>query len=91
MDAASATPALPPRVMFDNAPAVLEALASRVHTPANPELDLAACMEFDSSVIGLLLELMRRVEAAGSRLRLLNPSANLRKLATLYGVQEILF
>jgi len=81
---------LPRRVVFANAPELLEALARELRPGASSGVDLADCVEFDSSLIGLLLELARRARAGGGALRLRNPSLNLRKLAGLYGVEELL-
>ena len=79
----------PAHVEFDTAPEVLETLW-RAFGPGEVELDLGGCVEFDSSLVGVMLELMRRAGARGQTLRFGNPSANLRKLATLYGAEELL-
>ena len=79
----------PARVAFDTAPDVLEALWG-AFGPGAVELDLGACVEFDSSLVGVMLELLRRAGARGQTLRFVNPSANLRKLAKLYGAEELL-
>jgi ABC-type transporter Mla MlaB component len=93
LDAAqAANPAVlrvPARVAFDNAPEVLEALW-RGFGPGPVELDLGPCVEFDSSLVGVMLELLRRAGSRGQALRFGNPSANLRKLARLYGAEELL-
>jgi ABC-type transporter Mla MlaB component len=39
----------------------------------------------------MLLELIRRLQESGRTLQLINPPANLLKLAVLYGVNGILF
>jgi ABC-type transporter Mla MlaB component len=90
--AQSANPAVlraPARVAFDTAPEVLAALW-RGFGPGPVELDLGACVEFDSSLVGVMLELLRRAGSRGQALRFVNPSANLRKLAKLYGAEELL-
>ena len=51
-------------------------------------IDLAGLTVFDSAALAVLAALRR--EAAGP-LRFANPPANLRKLATLYGVDTLLF
>ena len=79
----------PARVAFDTAPEVLEALWSEFEGPA-VELDLGGCVEFDSSLVGVMLELLRRAGGRGQSLRFGNPNANLRKLARLYGAEELL-
>ena len=82
--------ALPSRVTFDLAPEVLERCAAQL-SGSTGEIDLSACQDFDSSLLGILLELRRRTGAAGATLRLIAPPANLRKLADLYGVDRLLF
>ncbi|MEZ5651415.1 MAG: STAS domain-containing protein [Burkholderiaceae bacterium] len=52
-------------------------------------IDLSACRTVDSSALAVLLELNR--QAAPQRLTFSNPSDNLRKLADLYGVTDLLF
>ncbi len=93
MDAAPvanhAVPRAPARVAFDTAPEVLEALWRELG-PGTTEIDLGGCVEFDSSLVGVMLELMRRAGARGQTLRFGNPSANLRKLAKLYGAEDLL-
>ena len=80
----------PAKVTFADAPALLARLAPALGAGAR-DLDLAGCEEFDSSLIGVLLELGRRAVAAGGPgCRVLNPPPNLRKLAKLYGVDGIL-
>lgn len=78
----------PPSVTCANAPEVLQALSAA----GGADLDLAGCETFDSALIAVLLELRRRASRAGTQPpRALNPPANLRKLAALYGVDGILF
>ena len=78
---------LPARVTFETAPQALEAAAGAVAAGVR-QFDLSGCTEFDSSLLALLLELSRR---AGAPVRVLGVPPNLRKLAALYGVDEILF
>ncbi len=82
--------ALPARVDHPGVPALLgqcrEAVARGVDA-----VDLAACHDFDSSLIGVLLELRRMAQAAGRTIRFTSPPDNLRKLADLYGVGALLF
>ena len=80
----------PERITFETAPGVLQQFA-RTLGAGGAEIDLSACREFDSSLIGVLLELSRRASATGRKVRYRNPSANLRKLAKLYGVEGLLF
>ena len=91
--------ALPPEVTFLTAPQALlagvgavDAVVATTGAPgAAVEIDLAGCGVFDSSLLAVLLELARRTRAAGAAYRVLSPPANLRKLAALYGVDELLF
>ena len=82
--------ALPARVAYDIAPALL-AQCGQALVDGTRRFDLAACLDFDSSLIGILLELLRRSTQLGRPLELVNPPPNLRKLAELYGVQSLLF
>lgn len=73
---------------------VAEALAFRDQALAacaagEREFDLASLVEYDSSVLAILLA-VRRVTRTQA-VRFLNVPANLRKLATLYGVDALLF
>lgn len=91
---------LPARVDLETAPAVLEAARSAVDGGAR-SFDLADCRQFDSTLIAVLLDASRRVTttggvppanpaASGRTLRILNTPTNLRKLAALYGVDELI-
>jgi phospholipid transport system transporter-binding protein len=84
---------LPSRVVFDTVPGVLEQAAVALQPGGgDAAVDLSGCTEFDSSLIALLLELRRRMAGASAgRLRVTDPPPNLRKLAALYGVDELLF
>jgi ABC-type transporter Mla MlaB component len=77
----------PAEITLDTAPAALE--AARAALRARPgELDLSPLGRFDSAAVAVLVALRRE---AGSGLQLRNPPANLRKLASLYGVEAVLF
>ncbi|HEY5633995.1 MAG TPA: STAS domain-containing protein [Burkholderiaceae bacterium] len=80
----------PAKVTFENAAEAIEPLA-RSLAAHGWALDLAACAEFDSSLIGVLLELERTAKARGAKCRFANPPPNLLELARLYGVRELLF
>ncbi len=88
---AQAFASLPAKVGFNEAPDLLERLSVELAAMQSPCVDLSACQHFDSSLVGMLLELMRRLQASGRALRLINPPENLHKLALLYGVNGILF
>jgi phospholipid transport system transporter-binding protein len=53
-------------------------------------VDLAAVTEVDSSALSLLLEWRREAGRNGRSIRYLNLPANLKSLAELYGVTELL-
>ena len=53
-------------------------------------VDLAAVTEVDSSALSLLLEWRREAVRNGRAIRYLNLPANLKSLADLYGVTELL-
>lgn len=80
----------PAEVTFGNACAALEQAAAGLEAGQH-EFDLSACRHFDSSLVGVLLELARRASAAGRRCTFVGASANLRKLCGLYGVDAMLF
>jgi phospholipid transport system transporter-binding protein len=54
------------------------------------QVDLVGAAEVDSSAVSLLLEWSRAAHAAGGRLTFENLPANLRSLARLYGVLDLL-
>jgi phospholipid transport system transporter-binding protein len=80
----------PPVVDFAVASAVLEA-AGEAENGADRVHDLSACQHFDSSLVAVLLELMRRAKTSGARCRFEGANDNLLKLAGLYGVGGLLF
>ncbi len=82
--------ALPERVTFATAGDALPAIVAALHA-GEREFELGTCHEFDSSLIGVCLELRRHAAAAGTECRFRDPPPNLRKLATLYGVEPLLF
>ena len=63
---------------------------SRQIAGAQVTVDLAGVTEVDSSALSLLLEWQRQALRAGRSVRYLNVPANLRSLAALYGVTELL-
>lgn len=84
---ARASAACPPAIVLDDAPAALDALRAAL-PPGEVELDLAPLARFDSSAVAVLVALRRH---AGGRLAFRNPPGNLRTLASLYGVDALLF
>ncbi len=87
---------LPERITMDTAADALTRIGAasgpdpaggRHPQPAAPlELDLAGLREFDSAALALLIELRR----GRPQIALRNVPPNLRKLAALYGVDEML-
>ncbi len=82
--------ALPAEVAFAGARAALEQALPGLDSE-RPRFDLSACRRFDSSLVGVLLELSRRASARGRRCEFVGASPNLRKLCGLYGVEGLLF
>jgi phospholipid transport system transporter-binding protein len=80
--------AVPPRVLIDDAAALMR--AGEVAVAAGENLvDLAAVTQSDSSLLACLLAWRRAARMAGRSLTVLNPPAGLRGLAALYGVEEL--
>jgi len=59
-------------------------------TAAQLTIDLAAVTEVDSSALSLLLEWRREAGRNGRTISFLNLPANLKSLAELYGVTELI-
>ena len=53
-------------------------------------VDLAGVTEVDSAAVSLLLEWRRAAHAGGRRIEFIHLPANLKSLAALYGVSELL-
>lgn len=86
----SAVWSFPAEVRFGNARAVTRAASVALDAP-EPRFDLSGCVHFDSSLIGVLLELERRAGARGQQCHFESPTEKLLKLAALYGVDALLF
>lgn len=80
----------PRQVRFGDAQAVLEAARPELRAP-EPRFDVSACESFDSSLLAVLVELSRQARALERRCAFIGASANLRKLAGLYGIDGLLF
>lgn len=80
----------PREVRFGDAQAVLAAAGEHLQVP-EPRFDVSACESFDSSLLAVLVELSRQARALGRRCTFVGASANLRKLAGLYGIDGLLF
>ena len=76
-------------VNLDNAVALLEQ-GNTLFTAPQVTLDLSAVTEVDASALSLLLEWRREAIRNGRAIRYLNLPANLRSLADLYGVTELI-
>ena len=59
-------------------------------TASEVTIDLAAVTEVDSAALSLLLEWRREAGRNGRAIRYLNLPANLKSLAELYGIIELL-
>lgn len=81
---------LPARLDAGNAQEWLVRLAASLDAQPVLRVDCAALEQFDSAALSLLLALRRRALAAGKSLAVLNANANLRKLAGLYGIENLL-
>ncbi|WP_461554268.1 STAS domain-containing protein [Sulfuriferula sp.] len=68
---------------------VLKATADAIRQGARI-IDFHQVHEVDSSVLALIIESRREAEQAGFTLRCINLPANLRGLATLYGVLDLI-
>ena len=76
-------------VNLENAVALLEQ-GNGLFTAQQITLDLAAVTEVDSAALSLLLEWRREALRNGRTIRYVNLPANLRSLAELYGVAELI-
>jgi len=74
---------------FQTATAALEQGYAAIEA-GTTEFDLGSVGAADSSAVALLLAWQRRARKAGQTLVYLNVPASLRKLASLYGVDELL-
>ena len=81
---------VPTELNFSNAVAFVEATAAGLGQ-GTATVDLAPLVHFDSAAVAALLTVERRARERGVDLRFVNPAPNLRKLATLYEVDGILF
>ena len=68
----------------------LLAQGNGLFTEPQVTVDLAAVTEVDSSALSLLLEWRREAVGSGRAIRYLNLPANLKSLADLYGVTDLL-
>lgn len=74
---------------MDNAAALLAQGVAALDAGRNA-FDLAGVTEVDSSGLALLFGWQRAAQAQGKSLAIVNPPHNLRSLADVYGVAELL-
>lgn len=75
---------------MDNVVAVLEEGSRLMPTGPRIVVDLAGVTEVDSAAVSLLLEWRRAAQRGGRKVEFANLSANLKSLAELYGVSDLL-
>ena len=84
---------LPEQITLRNARAVLAtlgaALSAQPGGSSAVEVDASALAQFDSSALGVLVELHRRAAASQRSCRLVGMPPRLAELARLYGVTEL--
>ena len=76
-------------VIIASVRSLLEA-GERSISGAEVTIDLAGVTDVDSTAVSLLLEWRRQAAAASRSIRYVNLPANLKSLAELYGVTELL-
>jgi phospholipid transport system transporter-binding protein len=76
-------------ITMDNVQAVLEEGSSRFGA-SEVTVDLGGVTEVDSSSVSLLLQWAREAQTKGTRLRYVNLNPNVKSLAVLYGVVDLL-
>jgi phospholipid transport system transporter-binding protein len=84
---------LPEQITLRNARAVLAVLGAELSAQPGGvsavELDASALVQFDSSALGVLVELHRRAATTQRSCRLVGMPLRLAELARLYGVSEL--
>jgi len=76
-------------ITLDSAVSLLEK-GKELFTSPQLSVDLHGVTEVDSSALSLLLEWRREAAASGRSIRFLNLPANLKSLAELYDVTELI-
>jgi phospholipid transport system transporter-binding protein len=64
--------------------------SERAFTGPHVVVDMAGVTEVDSTAVSLLLEWQRAAQAGTRRVQIVNMPANLKSLADLYGVSDLL-
>lgn len=77
-----------PTLTVNNAQTVLEA-GLRAIAEGQTEIDLGGLSVVDSAAVATMLAWQRAAQRAGKRLAFRNPTASLKSLITLYGVDEL--
>lgn len=80
--------ALPNQVTQINAQALKE--QGRHHLQQTQQVDCSTLHDFDSSVLAVLLAWQRELSARNQSLELLNPPNQLKVLANVYGISDLL-
>jgi phospholipid transport system transporter-binding protein len=81
---------LPERLTIREGRIVLEQLLAQLQSSTVEEIDASRLHVLDSAAIALLLACQRQSRSQGRTLRVLGAPDKLRKLAQLYGVDELL-
>jgi len=82
---------LPQTLMHPQAQTCLQELQTGIATSASPiVVDASALTAFDSCALAVLLELRRSTALAGKDLRLKGLPEQLKVLASVYGVQDLI-
>jgi phospholipid transport system transporter-binding protein len=76
-------------ILIDNAAALLAA-GNALFARTGGLLDLSGATEVDSAAVSLLMEFQREARRNGVELRYANVPGNLKSLAQLYGVAELI-
>ncbi len=76
-------------VTMSNVKSLLEAGVQQLN-PELKEIDFSGLEEVDSSVISMVLEWLRVSRSRNLQLRVVNMPDNMRSLASLYGVLELI-
>lgn len=76
-------------MLYGNAPAFFQAGNAAIE-PGISEIDLSGVADADSSALAVIFAWLRKAQASGISLRIVNPPAGLLSLAGLYGVDEFL-
>ena len=81
---------VPGRVLLDDAAQLLKQGVQAI-VAGERDIDLGGVETSDSSLLACMLAWQRAARAAGATLSVINPPARVRGLATLYGIEQIVF